>query len=32
MFTHGYDHAMGYVAVAFLLAALGAILQTRPQA
>jgi len=31
LFAHGDGLAMGYVAVAFLVAALGAILQTRPQ-
>ena len=31
MFTHGYDRAMGYAAVAFLTAALGTIMFTRPR-
>jgi MFS transporter, DHA1 family, inner membrane transport protein len=31
LFARGYDHAIGYVAVAFLVAAVGAILQTRPK-
>jgi MFS transporter, DHA1 family, inner membrane transport protein len=32
LFTRGYDRAMGYAAIAFLVAALGAILLTRPRA
>ena len=31
MFTHGYDRAMGYAAVAVLTAALGTIMFTRPR-
>jgi predicted MFS family arabinose efflux permease len=31
LFIRGHDHAMGYVAVAFLVAALGVILLTRPK-